>query len=215
VESRIIGRAKLAAILADNNDCTSIEMTHKQIQYVVELLMAKDIVLERGLSADEIREAELKHCFQFPPDLKLFLQTALPVSSGFPNWRHDDAELKQQMSWPRDGIVFDVEENDFWLPAWGERPEELEEATMIVIDMISRAAPLIPIYKHRYLPAEPCEPGNPIISVYQTDVIRYADTLINYFENEFAENPQYPSDMEPRPIGFWDDLIDRGGVAGV
>src|SRR5438093_2505466 len=187
-------------------------MTQKQIQYVVELLMSKDIVLERGLSNDEIREAELHHCFQFPPDLRLFLQTALPVSAGFPNWRHNDAALKQQVSWPRDGIVYDVEETDFWLPAWGERPTEMEEAKMVVIDMISRAPPLIPIYTHRYLPAEPCETGNPVLSVYQTDVIRYGDTLINYFESEFAEDPQFPSDMEPKPIRFWDNLIDRGGT---
>src|SRR5438552_5851821 len=184
-------------------------MTQKQIQYVIELLMSKDIVLERGLSNDEIREVELRYCFQFPPDLRLFLQTALPVSAGFPNWRHDDAALKQQVSWLRDGILFGLEENDFWLDIWGERPKDIEEANMIVVDMISRAPPLIPIYSHRYLPAEPCEPGNPVFSAYQTDIIRYGDTLINYFENEFAENPQYPSDMEPRPIRFWDDLIDR------
>ena len=76
--------AKRAPVLADKDECASSEMTQQQIQYVVDLLMKKDVVLERGLSNEEIRDAELRHCFQFPPDLRLFLATALPVSTGFP-----------------------------------------------------------------------------------------------------------------------------------
>jgi hypothetical protein len=184
-------------------------MTQKQIQYVIELLMSKDIVLERGLSPEEVVAVEEGYGFRFPPDLQAFLQTALPVSNGFPNWRHDDAALKQQLSWPRDGICFDVEESDFWLDSWGERPKDLEEAKALVSALIAGAPVLIPIYSHRYLPAEPCDSGNVVLSVYQTEIVRFADTLINYFENEFADDPQYPSDMEPREVRFWDSLIDR------
>src|SRR5205814_9942079 len=71
-------------------------MTQNQIQYVVDLLMKKDVVLERGLSNEELRDVELHHAFQFPPDLRLFLATALPVSSGFPNWRSEERRVGKE-----------------------------------------------------------------------------------------------------------------------
>ena len=44
---------------------------------------------------------------------------------------------------------------------------------------------LIPIYSSRYIPESPKETGNPVFSVYQTDIIYYGFDLLSYFENEF------------------------------
>ena len=50
------------------------------------------------------------------------------------------------------------------------------------------AAPkLVPIIGHRYLLAEPCKAGNPILSIYQSDIIIYGVTLHNYFLTEFED----------------------------
>jgi hypothetical protein len=43
-----------------------------------------------GLSDAEVRRAEENYRVRFPPDLRAFLQTALPLSFPFPNWRVAD-----------------------------------------------------------------------------------------------------------------------------
>lgn len=38
-----------------------------------------------------------------------------PVTrSSFYNWRTDEASIRDAMSWPYDGLLFDVEQNDLW-----------------------------------------------------------------------------------------------------
>ncbi len=50
------------------------------------------------------------------------------------------------------------------------------------------AAPkLIPVFGHRYLLAEPCAAGNPVLSIYQSDMVIYAVDLYDYFLVEFGE----------------------------
>ncbi len=40
-----------------------------------------------GLTDSEVGEIETKYGFLFPPDLRAFLQFALPVSTSWVNWR--------------------------------------------------------------------------------------------------------------------------------
>jgi hypothetical protein len=72
---------------------------------------------------------------------------------------------------PRRGVLFDVEQNRFWLDSWGERPDSLETALRVANDLVTAAPKLIPIFAHRMIPDESCLPGNPVFSVHQTDVI--------------------------------------------
>ena len=44
-----------------------------------------------GLSDSEVSRVEMQFGFQFPPDLKEFLQQVLPVSQGWVDWRNDAA----------------------------------------------------------------------------------------------------------------------------
>ena len=68
-----------------------------------------------GLTESEAKRAEDRHGFTFPPDLKQFLMFALPVSDGWPDWRDvTNPEIEQMMSWPYEGICFDIENNAFW-----------------------------------------------------------------------------------------------------
>jgi hypothetical protein len=152
------------------------------------------------------------------------LQTALPVgiesrwgSDAFPNWRsEDESPLRERLAWPFEGIGFDIDHSTFWLDEWGPRPSGLNDAIEVARRHVQGAPKLIPVCSHRYLPSEPPLAGNPVFSVYQTDIIIYGVDLWNYFENEFAaEGEQWRrfrdvSEQEfsalLRPIRFWSRL---------
>lgn len=68
-----------------------------------------------GLTESEVERAEAAYGFRFPPDLRAFITHALPVSRGWPDWRDVESdEVRRMMSWPSEGVCFDVEHNDFW-----------------------------------------------------------------------------------------------------
>ncbi len=167
------------------------------------------IHFQQGLTDKEIQNVEREHGFQFPDDLRAFLQTKLPAGSGFPDWRADSPdELREWMDRPRQGIAFDVEHNDFWLPEWGPRPESLNEAMQKANDLIRKAPVLIPIYGHRMMPAEPSSAGNPVFSVHQTDIIYYGYDLLDYLCKEFElsriKEKHKDELIDVREIRFWD-----------
>ena len=112
---------------------------------------------------------------------------ALPISQGFLNWRKAGREqILYSLSWPYEGICFDIEHNSFWLEEWGQQPTSLNKAFEIAKQAVENAPILIPINEHRYIPDTPAENGNPIFSVYQTDIIYYGCNLADYLENEFS-----------------------------
>jgi hypothetical protein len=133
----------------------------------------------------------------------------MPAGANFPNWRAlDDPELETRLDWPFDGIRFDIEHNSFWLPQWGQRPAELSSAIELARAAVAAAPRLIPVYSHRFLPAEPLESGNPVLSVYQTDIIYYGRDLRSYFAHEFGGRNYIESTIsEPRQIRFWSVLV--------
>lgn len=158
-----------------------------------------------GLTDAEVVATETRFGFRFPPDLRAFLQTALPCSPRFPNWRSgDEALLRDWLDLPRQGIMFDIEHNGFWLNEWGPRPNLLDEARRVVSDLIAKAPKLIPIYSHRMMPDEPHLPGNPVFSVHQTDIIHYGFDLADYLCQEFHLSTREPRPEMIRAIRFWD-----------
>lgn len=143
--------------------------------------------VEPGLTAAELSEVGSRFGFQFPPDLADFLTLGLPVGGSFPDWRSgNEAELRVQLDWPTEGMLFDVERNDFWLDEWGIRPADAGAALARARASLAAAPPpvLIPICGHRYIPSEPHEVGNPVLSVHQTDIIVYGNDLLDYFNND-------------------------------
>jgi len=103
--------------------------------------------------------------------------------------------------------MFDVERNDFWLPEWGPRPVRIEDARSIVEERAGQAPRLIPINRHRMMLDRPYTAGNPIFSVYQTDIIYYGFDLDDYFRHEFNLPDRKPWPSEVRAVEFWD--VDR------
>lgn len=187
-------------------------MKHKHLTQILKTLKARGISFDQGLRDDEVLKIESRFGFQFPPDLRLLLQTALPVSPGFVHWRYalnDEQEAERLRRWiaqPVEGIMYDIKHNDFWFSGWGEKPAAPEEKTETARRHLVNCPTLIPVYGHRYLPEQPFETGNPVFSVYGTDIIYYGNNLALYFANEFQFELADADDAKMAPakrITFW------------
>jgi len=187
-------------------------MTTTQIIQLTEILSNKGVRFDLGLTDDEVSLIELKFNLKFPPNLRLLFQTNLPVSDGFINWReglisNEVADsIFSQLNWPLEGLLFDLQYNNFWVDAWGKKPEDYEEMPKIAQHYYAAYPKLIPIYFHRYMPDTPGIMGNPVFSVHQMDIVYYGYNLATYFANEFDfvlpsvfEIPDKPI----RNIEFW------------
>jgi hypothetical protein len=95
--------------------------------------------------------------------------------------------LEGRYAWLWEGLQFDVEHNDLWRPSWGPKPATLSGQQERVRELVQAAPKLIPIIGHRYLLAEPCTAGNPVFSVWQSDIVVYGADLRDYLVFEFAE----------------------------
>jgi hypothetical protein len=71
---------------------------------------------DEGLTDAEVLRAETKYDIHFPDDLREFLQTVLPRGYPiYPDWRSGEEEwIRGKLRYSLDGILFDVEHNDFW-----------------------------------------------------------------------------------------------------
>jgi hypothetical protein len=176
---------------------------------LIELLDSANMPFDEGLTDVEVLRAETKYDIHFPDDLREFLQTVLPRGYPiYPDWRSGEEEwIRTMLRYPLDGVLFDVERNDFWLPEWGTRPIRFEAARTIVEKYVSQAPRLIPIYGHRMMPDRPQLERNPVLSIHQTDIIHYGFDLDDYLRHEFGLPGRKPWPSEVRAIEFWD--VDR------
>jgi hypothetical protein len=192
-------------------------MSEQDWSYELRLIRSRGVTFAPGLTSEEFARIEIAHCFRFPPDLRTLLSLALPLSepggSRFPDWRTENPfVLADQLAWPFEGIAYDIEHNAFWWKNWGIRPASLDDAIAVAKTAVEKAPKLIPIFGHRYLPSEPCLPGNPIFSAHQTDIIYYGLDLRRYIECEFGAITHAEAVRgEPRLIQFWSDLVDANG----
>jgi hypothetical protein len=172
------------------------------------LLADAGIVFGPGLTEAELRHAEVSIEAGLPPDLRQFLSQGLPIGEKFPDWRHpQSAGVRAQLDWPFEGIAFDIRNNSFWFSEWGARPDDDAEAIAVARRHVSEAPRLIPVFAHRYLPADPAASGNPVFSVYQTDIICYGVDLQDYLRAEFIPSAlDRTSRHEPREVRLWTNL---------
>ena len=165
-----------------------------------------------GLSDSEVEAVEGRFSFRFPPDLREFLQTALPCGSLFPDWRSGDPnELREWIDLPKEGILHDVE-NGIWLDQWGPRPTAMDSACALVSELLEAAPRLIPVFSHRMMPDEPHAEGNTVFSIHQADIIYYGTDLRDYLSNEFSVPRHFTViEGEVRRIRFWTDIVESNG----
>jgi hypothetical protein len=170
---------------------------------------------DRGLTDEEFLRVERVTGLQFPRDLRALLSEALPVSyqgTGFPDWRSAPPDrLRALVNRPTEELLWSVRISRSWLPRWGERPADLDDALAVAGAELKKVPALIPVYGHRYLPAIPSREGNPVFSIAGFDVIYYGNDLVNYLDNEFLRNKSSPLSFAetPRHIDFWSDLAAK------
>jgi hypothetical protein len=161
-----------------------------------------------GYTSDELEFAQERFGIRFPADLIAQLLIAR-IPGGY-DWCGDEGTILDALAWPFEGLLFDVEKNDLWWPEWGGRPSEAAERAEILRRVVDSAPRLIPLYSHRYIPESPGKAGNPVFSVYQSDVIYYGRDLAEYLRNEFGRPHEVTKESKPiRYIPFWSDLVER------
>lgn len=187
----------------------------EKLEKAREHLKQKSVPFAAGLTDREAALVEEQFGFVFPPDLRWFLQQSMPVGNRFPNWRGDRRAILERLNWPAEGICFDIRNNVFWWPDWGERPSNMEEAIAIALQHLESVPKLIPIFGHSYLPSRPHLSENPVFSVHQADIIHFGANLAEFFLGIFRDEDdddwedRYPVfSSEYRWIEFWSALTE-------
>lgn len=170
-----------------------------------------------GYSQNELEDIQAKWHLRFPPDLiALYRERRRVIEhederfSSFDWIKEPDQKIQDMLDWPFEGFWFDAQHNlSRWWPEWGEVPVDLADRQACLREIFSRAPRLIPVYGHRYIPEEPHEPGNPIFSVYQMDVIYYGANLADYIARETQTPNTHKAMTTPRSIPFWSRAVER------
>lgn len=181
--------------------------------FLVNKLKTQGIIFYAGLSEAEITAIEQTFNFRFPLDCKAFLHNALPATEGFIHWRQTlhsgkmEREVKQRLKIPLDGILYDVMKNNFLLDIWGEKLLNLD-SRKDHFDKISNQCPvLIPLYKHRYMSTSSYTGGNPVYSIYNSDIICAGNDLSSWIKTEFNLSLPENYQTDKKPVQFWDDFL--------
>ncbi|HEX7591728.1 MAG TPA: hypothetical protein VF375_07240 [Candidatus Limnocylindrales bacterium] len=181
------------------------------------------------MTPEQIRAAESRFGLTFPPDYRLFLETLhtpdppmvgarfegselVPHSEWeFPDWTGDPAPIEARMAWPVEGLLWSIEADGSWYRTWGPRPSTKAEREAVVRRLAAAGPPLIPVFAHRCLVGSE-NAGNPVLSLYGSDLIVYGPDLRSYLLVEFNfldwETAHAGAAGSPKPIPFWQDVID-------
>ncbi|WP_431967446.1 hypothetical protein [Actinacidiphila sp. bgisy160] len=184
-------------------------LTPKDARALLSMLHA-GVEIEQGMSERELDGVEERWGFRFAPEHRALLGEGLPVGSqSWPDWRDGDPEdLAGRLSWPVEGVLFDVERNGFWHPDWVPRPAAAQDALDLARTYMAKVPVMVPIYSHRYLLGDSDRTGTPVLSMYQTDIIYYGTDLVDYFHHEFGRPVPTPDDHRYVQIPFWSYFLD-------
>jgi hypothetical protein len=180
-----------------------------------------------GMTDTQISDAEARFGLVFPPDYRMFLSvlhtpdppmvgaffrgSALFPAEGrqMPDWTGDPESIEAAIEWPLRGLLASIEDVG-WHATWGPRPNDPKEREARVRTLAGGGPQLIPVFGHRYLAGPPDRTGNPILSVYGSDVIILAAELGSWLPSELgiAQHPLSSANLESGAgIPFWGDVI--------
>lgn len=195
------------------------------VESVVASLRARtDLCCEDGLSAVELTRAEQRFGVRFPRLWRTVLgivhPVALPVPPRgldgvlrwmpVPDWRGRDPEATAGLvEAPVQGVLFDVEENGFWWPAWGARPRQRARRMAVARERLGRVPRLVPLWSHLYVSSDD---GSPVLSIVQTDLCSPADSLVGLLRGHDRADVD-AAELRGHRVEFWSDLLDwsQGG----
>lgn len=186
------------------------------IEKLRKILENKGIEINEGLTDEEFEKIESFYNIKFPQVLRILYKAFLPNLYNWRDFSEDNVnKIKNYLAMPIEGIIFDIEYNNFWLDCFGEKTGDKEKDKAKALEYMKNAKEedlpkLIPIYSHRYVPSFPDNIDVPILSVHQTDIIYYGRNIEDYFEHEFDSN--YKAEQESADTGiiqvpFWSKLV--------
>lgn len=199
-------------------------------------LKADKVHVEPGLNDTEVDAIEGRYEFRFPPDLRMFLQTVVPISApkskrvwfymsrmkprrgrmrpiawSLPNWRKPNRELDDMVTKSFDLATWYGDqqiERGQWDERWGIKPDDLQEAKRQMVESVRRAPRTIPLSNAFYMSADPSEPGNPIWEYFIEDLQYYAGfDLPGFLHNRYGVPLPSWAAVVPRWIDFWSEEI--------
>jgi hypothetical protein len=167
-----------------------------------------------GYSQHEIEGIQARWNLRFPPDLIELLLLHRPLLEGpasFDWILSDSTAIQGRLDWPFDSFWFDVVHSGIWWPTWGDKPASLDGQHERLKNIFAQAPRLIPLFGHRYIPEEPDERGNPVFSVYQTDVIYCGANLQDWLDRERDAYNKKPW-PQIKDIRFWSEAVERNNA---
>jgi hypothetical protein len=161
-----------------------------------------------GYTQTQLDDVQAKWDLRFPPDLLDLLRERRPLVD-YPkcfDWVTADPKfIRGLLDWPFEGYWRSVERNELWWPEWGERPASTMDRKEKLRGIFAAAPKLIPLVHICYLPDEPNERGNPVLSVMRSDIICVAD-LGHWIERK----PRTATSPPIKEIRFWGQAIRYG-----
>ena len=195
-------------------------MTYAEL---VEILKEHGVHFAPGLTEEELAKAEEFYNIRFPKALREFYAVGLPVSSDppeppptlrwdwFPLWNDFSEEsvavIRRQMEFLRISVLGDVE-NGYWVKAWGECPEAMEDRLAACRAVLDQGPKLIPVHVRRYVPQLDGVDDPPVISVYGLDTIYYGADFTDYLYREFLRGLPHEAGTPSVNIPVWSDIVE-------
>jgi hypothetical protein len=192
------------------------EIAKEKYNEILGMLKKKKYDVLPGMKIGQINAVENTYGITFPTSLADFYSCGVPMPkaplSDFPDWNNLDpqniSDIKKRISAPIDNLRYAVKK-DFWINAWGERPENDKDALAIFDSLAEKAPKLIPIYSHRYIPLIEGVDDPPIISAAGRDIIYYGCNLSDYMNREFVSTKTPIDPDKIISIPFWSDIIEN------
>lgn len=177
-------------------------------EHAVTALREAGAVLTPGLTAEELAAVQEQWGIEFSADHAEFLQLAVPLGEGWVDWRGAAEPVAQLLRVPTEGLLYDVDHNDFWPRSWGPRIADPARAREAATQELAKWPRLLPLYGHRYLPPGPLGSPSPVFSVVQSDVIYFGFDLVEWVQREFFGVP-LPAGRDRRPlVPYWTQLAE-------
>lgn len=172
-------------------------------------LRERGVEFTTGLSARDLATIEATFAVPLPTELATFLAAGLPVGAGWADWQSGASAVQEEArAWIDQAFSFDIENNGYWHPLFGERPADTAQAVQTALEVVRAAPPLIPIYGHRFLATVPLVGPRAVLSVWQAiDSVPYGNDLADYFANEFGiPRPAWAAASAPL-VPVWEELF--------
>jgi hypothetical protein len=163
--------------------------------------------IQRGLRDSEFDAICARYGFTFADDHRALLTGGLPTGPGWPDWRSSDQRaVRDQLAWPVQGVLFDVQHKGFWHRAWGECPERRDEALAVAEAALAGVPRMVPLLGHRYLPAGAGSAPHPILQMFRSEIRIFGVDLADWVVQEFGTAP-LPEKVPAVTVEFWGELL--------